>query len=264
MFKTTDANWKVCRELSLWGDNSNFFRKWEPGYLMVFYTDNGIVGIGEYAGKSENNEENLWDSNYPHRTKFKLIKVVNDRGGAKKNEIQSYLKDNKIRKVFDEINHPLYSESVSKAIMKILDRDNSPINNTELIKTKTNRTRGTKSETSIGTDDSGNLSVLEAKNYKLHLRMERKQYFIKEAKKYFNEGDRKCQICGFSFFDVWKCDYIEAHHIDWMSEDKVPRVYGYKDLMFLCSNCHSAIHKLKCKTIDEMRVILRGKKDNKL
>ena len=59
-----------------------------------------------------------------------------------------------------------------------------------------------------------------------------------------------CNICGFNFEekygDIGK-DYIEVHHITLISESSISNSYKgtnpKKDLIPLCSNCHSIIHR---------------------
>lgn len=59
----------------------------------------------------------------------------------------------------------------------------------------------------------------------------------------------KCAICGFDFEKMYGAlgkDYIEVHHIVPLS--KIRREYiidPEKDLIPLCSNCHSMIHRGK-------------------
>lgn len=57
----------------------------------------------------------------------------------------------------------------------------------------------------------------------------------------------KCQVCGFDFAETYGSDYeglIEVHHIIPISNIKSEyTVDPIKDLIPLCSNCHTAIHK---------------------
>lgn len=67
-----------------------------------------------------------------------------------------------------------------------------------------------------------------------------------------------CQVCGFDFGKVYGKDadgFINVHHIIPLSEiGKEYRVDPIKDLIPLCSNCHSAVHLTKPpKSISEMK-----------
>lgn len=56
-----------------------------------------------------------------------------------------------------------------------------------------------------------------------------------------------CQICGFNFenaYGVLGKDFIEVHHVHPLSSrDEVIEIDPGKDLICLCSNCHSMIHR---------------------
>ena len=57
-----------------------------------------------------------------------------------------------------------------------------------------------------------------------------------------------CEICGFSFVDKYGDigkDFIEAHHIKPVSEMKEGESTNINDLVMVCSNCHSMIHRRK-------------------
>lgn len=54
-------------------------------------------------------------------------------------------------------------------------------------------------------------------------------------------GKLECEICEFSFQDIYKQDYIECHH-------KIPifkgeRITKLEDLALVCSNCHRMLHR---------------------
>lgn len=72
----------------------------------------------------------------------------------------------------------------------------------------------------------------------------------------------KCKICGFDFgtkYGEIGRGYIEVHHITPVSEMGTNyKVNPVKDLIPVCSNCHSIIHKhTPAYTIDEMREIIK-------
>lgn len=70
----------------------------------------------------------------------------------------------------------------------------------------------------------------------------------------------KCQVCGFDFAETYGADFeglIEVHHIIPISSIRSEyAVDPIKDLIPLCSNCHTAIHKRidgRSLTIEELR-----------
>ena len=70
----------------------------------------------------------------------------------------------------------------------------------------------------------------------------------------------KCQVCGFDFAETYGSDYegvIEVHHIIPISSIQAEyTVDPIKDLIPLCPNCHTAIHKMidnRCLTVEELR-----------
>ena len=71
-----------------------------------------------------------------------------------------------------------------------------------------------------------------------------------------------CQICGFSFenkYGEYGKFFIEVHHIKPISEmDESYNVDPINDLIPICSNCHSIVHRKRKETMDieEMRKIV--------
>lgn len=86
---------------------------------------------------------------------------------------------------------------------------------------------------------------------KNHLIRERNYSMIVKAKKMFkerNEGKLFCEICGFDFSKKYGdlgSDFIEVHHVKPISEMKENEKTKIEDLVMLCSNCHSMIHRKK-------------------
>jgi len=72
----------------------------------------------------------------------------------------------------------------------------------------------------------------------------------------------KCKVCGFDFNSFYgndlARDYIEIHHIKSIAESEGP-VDPDNDLIPLCSNCHSMVHRDRTRImpIAELRVLLR-------
>ncbi|MDI6047021.1 HNH endonuclease [Flavobacterium yafengii] len=66
------------------------------------------------------------------------------------------------------------------------------------------------------------------------LTFKKKQFAIKN-------GKLECEVCKFSFQNIYEQDYIECHH-------KVPifkgeRITKLEDLALVCSNCHRMLHR---------------------
>jgi len=86
---------------------------------------------------------------------------------------------------------------------------------------------------------------------RLHLAKERNQYLIKYAKTIWEqqtEGNIRCSICNFSFEETYGHlgkGYIEAHHILPVSSLKPNTIVTINDLVPICSNCHTIIHRSK-------------------
>lgn len=93
-------------------------------------------------------------------------------------------------------------------------------------------------------------SFIEGKKVlKQHLLRERNHYVklnaIKKFKK-LNSDKLFCEICGFDFYDMYGeigKDFIEAHHSKPISEMKENEKTNIEDIVLLCSNCHSMIHR---------------------
>lgn len=81
-----------------------------------------------------------------------------------------------------------------------------------------------------------------------HVLRERNRLVILEAKKRYQEkfGCLRCEICGFDFEraygEIGK-GFIEGHHIKPVSELQPGDVTKVEDIVLLCSNCHSMIHR---------------------
>jgi putative restriction endonuclease len=102
-------------------------------------------------------------------------------------------------------------------------------------------------EINITADD---LSFTEGKEVlKQHIIRERNRNLIKIAKgKFKKENGNKlfCEVCGFNFYEFYGElgeDFIEAHHSIPLSEIKFGDETKVTDIVMLCSNCHSMIHR---------------------
>ena len=99
---------------------------------------------------------------------------------------------------------------------------------------------------------------------KLHLMRERNQYLITKAKQKFKiEHNNKlfCEACGFDFVEKYGdlgIGFIEAHHIKPVSEMRHNEKTKLEDIVMLCSNCHSMIHRKKpWTTKDTLKTIIK-------
>ena len=97
-----------------------------------------------------------------------------------------------------------------------------------------------------------------------HKYRERDSKLIQAAKAKFkinHGGQLYCEICGFNFREIYGnagYDFIEAHHTKPISEmDEEGEITDINDLIMVCSNCHSIIHRRNpFYTIEEMKNII--------
>ena len=106
----------------------------------------------------------------------------------------------------------------------------------------------------------------EGKFYlKQHLVRERNTKLIATSKRLFKEkhGRLYCQVCGFDFENTYGKlgeDFIEAHHIKPVSEMQEGETTKTEDIIMVCSNCHSMIHRRKpWLKLDEIKSLLENK-----
>ncbi len=83
-----------------------------------------------------------------------------------------------------------------------------------------------------------------------HLRRERNVKLIRQAKNEFikKNGHLYCEVCKFDFeksYGELGKDFIEAHHIKPVSQMKDNERTKVEDILMVCSNCHSMIHRKK-------------------
>lgn len=71
------------------------------------------------------------------------------------------------------------------------------------------------------------------------------------------KGRLECEVCGFDFRQFYigfDKDYAEVHHMDPISSSENERETTLENLAVVCSNCHSAIHRIDpMPSIPEMR-----------
>lgn len=85
---------------------------------------------------------------------------------------------------------------------------------------------------------------------KRHLQRERNVKLIRTAKNKFiaDHGYLYCEVCGFDFENIYGelgKDFIEAHHLKPISQMKDNEKTKVEDILMVCSNCHSMIHRKK-------------------
>ncbi|REL32982.1 hypothetical protein DYD21_14295 [Rhodohalobacter sp. SW132] len=82
----------------------------------------------------------------------------------------------------------------------------------------------------------------------IHKRYERNSSLVKRVKERRLKDDPflQCEVCGFSFMetygDIGK-GFIEAHHLNPLSERDGEQVTNKKEIALVCSNCHNMLHK---------------------
>lgn len=83
---------------------------------------------------------------------------------------------------------------------------------------------------------------------RIHIYKERNPRLVLEAKKKFIKQNSRlfCEICGFDFEkeygEIGK-DFIEAHHLEPISEIIEEKESKIDELLMVCSNCHKMIHR---------------------
>ena len=97
---------------------------------------------------------------------------------------------------------------------------------------------------------------------KTHLKRERNPKLISEAKKKFvtKNGRLFCEVCGFDFKEIYGDlgeNFIEAHHTIPVSQMLDGEKTNIDDIVMVCSNCHSMIHRRKpWISKDELKLLL--------
>ena len=98
---------------------------------------------------------------------------------------------------------------------------------------------------------------------KKHLSRERNPHLISKAKRNFlQKHDRLfCEVCGFDFAKTYGEigeNFIEAHHIRPVSKMTDGEKTKLEDIVMVCSNCHSMLHRKKpWLTVEQMKKVLK-------
>lgn len=114
--------------------------------------------------------------------------------------------------------------------------------------------------------DPNDESFKEGKEkFRLHLTKERNRYLVKRAKEVWQQQGGKvcCSACSFSFSQVYGKlgdDFIEAHHVKPISSLTPDTIIKLSDLVPVCSNCHSMLHRHRpWLSIEELREIISSR-----
>jgi len=98
---------------------------------------------------------------------------------------------------------------------------------------------------------------------RLHLRKERSRSLVIRAKEIWNReqnGRVRCSICSFSFPETYREvgeGFIEAHHTQPISSLAPDTSVRMADLVPVCSNCHSMLHRHRpWLTVEQLRTIV--------
>lgn len=90
---------------------------------------------------------------------------------------------------------------------------------------------------------------VEGKNViAIHKRYERNSALIKKikAKRLQDDPILQCEVCGFSFMETYGeigKGFIEAHHLNPLSERDGEQITKKDEIALVCSNCHNMLHK---------------------
>jgi len=102
---------------------------------------------------------------------------------------------------------------------------------------------------------------------RLHLTKERNRSLVIRAKETWNReqnGRVRCSICSFSFTETYGEvgeGFIEAHHTQPISELAPDTTINMDDLVPVCSNCHSMLHRHRpWITAEQLRTIFGEQK----
>jgi len=101
---------------------------------------------------------------------------------------------------------------------------------------------------------------------RLHLTKERNRSLVIRAKEIWNReqsGRVGCSICSFSFPETYGKvgeGFIEAHHTQPISSLAPDTIISMADLVPVCSNCHSMLHRHRpWLTVEQLHTIFQSK-----
>ncbi len=117
----------------------------------------------------------------------------------------------------------------------------------------------------FGLDPSTNKFKEGKDKLKIHLAKERSRSLTDSAKLKWNiqgKGDIRCSTCSFSFKEKYGAigtGFIEAHHIKPISSLAPDTIMKFEDIIPVCSNCHSMLHRNRTVSIEQLRDAINGK-----
>jgi hypothetical protein len=104
---------------------------------------------------------------------------------------------------------------------------------------------------------------------RLHLIKERNRHLVAIAKKKWlqqSNGKLRCEVCYFSFVETYGSvggGFIEAHHKVSISTINADTIVRIEDIVPICSNCHSMLHRHKpWLSIEQLKELLVRRKVN--
>lgn len=102
--------------------------------------------------------------------------------------------------------------------------------------------------------------------FNIHLTRERNKNLVRKAKEKWcndNDGIIRCTICTFSFSEAYGPignGFIEAHHVEPISSLLPDTIVRIEDLVPVCSNCHSMLHRTRpWRTVEQLRDIIKSR-----
>lgn len=104
----------------------------------------------------------------------------------------------------------------------------------------------------------------------IHKRYERNASLIKKVKeqRLNNDPYLQCDVCGFSFIETYDDigkGFIEAHHLNPLSQRNGEQATNRKEIALVCSNCHNMLHKGDpVISLDDLKALMDDKKKNYL
>jgi predicted HNH restriction endonuclease len=161
-------------------------------------------------------------------------------------------------------NNKIDVSSKLKHLFKICENDQSSLNNFMKMLRK---------EISLNICDTStkvdNFFYEGNKEVSLHLHTERNPNLVKAKKRQFIANNKSlfCEACNFNFEDYYGshgANYAQAHHLKPLSELKEKTLINLRDLVLLCSNCHSMIHRYRpWLTIEQLKQIIHSSRNSK-
>ncbi len=234
-----------------------FFQEVQIGDLIIVTRGHSTyLGLGLITSNYQ--FDNLGFKNYKH---FRDIQWVD----TEKDEVNNWSHSTTTREIRDsEKGHESIIAFINSKMMKI------SIKNLQNIHEKIAQNN------SLTTEEQDEIMGLEGKlkeQWKLHRYIERDYRLVYEYKKRHVNADTKCAGCLKTCADYYKeikpINFFELHHLVPLAERKAVEssITQGKDVILLCPNCHTAIHrlliknKLKEMSIEDFRKYVQSRRD---